>query len=440
MVQHGGAANGLSAGPPAHLILGHHVGPMQDQHFDDLVAAEPRGIMQRRVAFLREMQPCWGSWSSSGDRDALPVASMAPQLPAHPPTHEDKGDRAHPSSGCGCQHPRAGMHVHPDMSRCGFWETPEGSAKVGASVLPPPSTGCMAAALTLSGELMSTPLWMRCSTMSGCPVRVATWRGVLSSLREGGDGHQSGSAPTPDNPTQGQRWCPGTCQCPWHSPVPPGSALHTLSFRLRSAPRSCSSLTASRCPPRQAQCAAVQSSWVHRAMSQQGTPPLHVHPPPQPVPVPRLSRQNPAHSHLGSGDSAALLQGPQPCCCSGCAVPGGSDQHGARGRIQPHPVPEVDGGPTVQQLLQDVHVSLQRGAVQGCAVELGGRGTALADRSITPRPSPAIPPAPSRGSQPSSIGTAGHGGQAQVRGGQRPWGTLPHHTCQGGHHLPETSR
>ena len=45
-----------------------------------------------------------------------------------------------------------------------------------------PSAGCVAVALTLSGELMSTPQWMRCSTMSGCPVRVATWRGVLSSL------------------------------------------------------------------------------------------------------------------------------------------------------------------------------------------------------------------------------------------------------------------
>lgn len=47
----------------------------------------------------------------------------------------------------------------------------------------PPSDACMAAALTLSGALTSTPQWMRCSTMSRCPVRVATCRGVLSSLR-----------------------------------------------------------------------------------------------------------------------------------------------------------------------------------------------------------------------------------------------------------------
>lgn len=38
--------------PTAHLVLGHHVSPMQDQHFDDLIAAEPCGIMQRRVTFL----------------------------------------------------------------------------------------------------------------------------------------------------------------------------------------------------------------------------------------------------------------------------------------------------------------------------------------------------------------------------------------------------
>lgn len=45
-----------------------------------------------------------------------------------------------------------------------------------------PSDACMAAALTLSGALISTPQWMRCSTTSRCPVRVATCRGVLSSL------------------------------------------------------------------------------------------------------------------------------------------------------------------------------------------------------------------------------------------------------------------
>lgn len=38
--------------PYAHLILGHHVSPVQDQRFDDLVATEPCGIMQRCVAFL----------------------------------------------------------------------------------------------------------------------------------------------------------------------------------------------------------------------------------------------------------------------------------------------------------------------------------------------------------------------------------------------------
>lgn len=170
---------------------------------------------------------------------------------------------------------------------------------------------------------------------------------------------------------QGQPWLPRAFLCPWHSPVSLGSALHTLSFRLRSAPRSCSSLTASRCPPRQAQCTAVQSSCVHKAASLQGTPPPHVHSPSQLVPVPSLSRQSPAGGHLSSGDSTASLQEPQHCCCSSCAMPRGSGWHGAGGRIWPHPVPEVDGGPTVQQLLQDVHVSLQRGAVQGRAVELG---------------------------------------------------------------------
>lgn len=40
---------------PAHLVLGHHVSPVQEQHFDDLVAAEPRGIVQCCVTFLREM-------------------------------------------------------------------------------------------------------------------------------------------------------------------------------------------------------------------------------------------------------------------------------------------------------------------------------------------------------------------------------------------------
>lgn len=133
----------------------------------------------------------------------------------------------------------------------------------------PVSAGYMAAALTLSGELMSTPQWMRCSTMSGCPVRVATWRGVLSSLRGEGDGHQRGSAPIPANPTP---------HFPEHARAP-GTALHTLSFMLRSAPWSCSSFTASRCPPRQAQCTAVQSSWVHRAMVRD-TPTLCPCPPP----------------------------------------------------------------------------------------------------------------------------------------------------------------
>ena len=357
---------------PAHLVLGHHVGPMQDQHFDDLVAAEPRGIMQCRVTFLREMQPGWGSWSSSGDRDSLPVPGTATWLPAHPHPHKDKEDGACPSPGCDCQHPGAGMRVCVRMCSTVAAGSPwRGQPREGGISVAPPRAGCTATALTLSGELMSTPQWMRCSTMSACPVRVATWRGVLSSLRRGGDGHQRGSAPTPANPTQGQPWSPRACPCSWHSPVSPGSALHTLSFRLRSAPWSCSILTASRCPPRQAQCTAVQSSWAHRAASRWGILPPRVRPPPQPVPVPGLSQQSPARGHLGGGDSTALLQGPQPCCCSSCATPGGLDQHGARGRIRPHPVPEVNGGSTVQQLLQDVRVSLQRGAVQGRAVELG---------------------------------------------------------------------
>lgn len=42
----------LVLAPHTHLILGHHVSPMQDQRFDDLVATEPCGIMQSCVTFL----------------------------------------------------------------------------------------------------------------------------------------------------------------------------------------------------------------------------------------------------------------------------------------------------------------------------------------------------------------------------------------------------
>lgn len=135
--RHGGAANGPGAGSPAHLVLGHHVGPVQEQHFDDLVAAQPCGVMQRRVAFLQETQPGWGSWSSSRDRDPLPVPGTAPQLPAHPPPHKDKGDSACPSSGCGCQRPGAGMPVYPDMPCCRCWEPLEESAKGGGISVSP---------------------------------------------------------------------------------------------------------------------------------------------------------------------------------------------------------------------------------------------------------------------------------------------------------------
>lgn len=38
--------------PHTHFILGHHVSPVQDKSFDDLVATEPCGIMQSCVTFL----------------------------------------------------------------------------------------------------------------------------------------------------------------------------------------------------------------------------------------------------------------------------------------------------------------------------------------------------------------------------------------------------
>lgn len=212
----------------------------------------------------------------------------------------------------------------------------------------------------------------------------------------------------------------------------------TLSFTLRSAPRSCSSLTASRCPPRQAQCTAVQSSWTYSAVSWWGTSLPCVCPLPQQVPVLELNWQNPACSYLRDRDSTAPLQGPQYCCSSGCTTPRCSDKHAAGSRIQPYPVPEVNSGPTVQQLLQDFHVSLQRGAVQGCAVELGDRvahwrtdASSLAQPGCTSSPVPGVPALAHR-----------HGGarlQDMVAWHRLP-GKLPHHMCRESHRLPETSR
>lgn len=51
------ADNSTSTSHATHQVPGHHVGPMQDQHFNDLVAAEPCGVVQRCVAFLQEKQP-----------------------------------------------------------------------------------------------------------------------------------------------------------------------------------------------------------------------------------------------------------------------------------------------------------------------------------------------------------------------------------------------
>lgn len=91
----------------------------------------------------------------------------------------------------------------------------------------PPSASCGATALTLSGELMSTPQWMRCSTMSGCPVRVATWRGVLSSLT-GKEmnirGHQHPPLLTQHRASpgpSGHAHAPGTALCPQALPCTP---------------------------------------------------------------------------------------------------------------------------------------------------------------------------------------------------------------------------
>lgn len=60
--------------------------------------------------------------------------------------------------------------------------------------------------------------------------------GGAEQLEEGEGGYQRGSASTPANPTQDQPWFPGHAQAPGTACAPP--ALHTLSFRLRSAPRS----------------------------------------------------------------------------------------------------------------------------------------------------------------------------------------------------------
>lgn len=41
--------------PYTHQVLSHHVGPMQEQQFDDFVAVESHSIVQGAVPFLEQV-------------------------------------------------------------------------------------------------------------------------------------------------------------------------------------------------------------------------------------------------------------------------------------------------------------------------------------------------------------------------------------------------
>lgn len=219
------------------------------------------------------------------------------------------------------------------------------------------------------------------------------------------------------------------------------SALLTLSFTLRSAPRSCSSLTASRCPPRQAQCTAVQSSWSYSAVSWQGTLLPCVCSLPHQVPMLELNQQSPACSHLHDGDSTAPGRVPSPAVVLAATHPDAQTSM------------QLEVGFSLTRSLKSTvaplsssfcRISMCPSSEERCRAVRWNWGTGWhIDRWMHP-PRPVwlyhqpCPKGPSHRPQAWWGMAAGLGGMA----GANQWlpGMLPHHMCQVSHHLPETSQ